>query len=105
MVNHLIWQAALPTLPFGSVGDSGMGAYHGRAGLDTFSHYKSAVSSRSGRTSHMPTRLRACGRRRSCAGFARAAGWRPVGSQDPGDRVEPRALEALVVQGTIAGES
>ncbi len=27
-------------LPFGGVGSSGMGAYHGKAGFDTFTHYK-----------------------------------------------------------------
>ena len=27
-------------LPFGGVGESGMGAYHGRLGFDTFSHKK-----------------------------------------------------------------
>jgi acyl-CoA reductase-like NAD-dependent aldehyde dehydrogenase len=30
-------------LPFGGVGDSGMGAYHGHAGFETFSHSKSVV--------------------------------------------------------------
>jgi acyl-CoA reductase-like NAD-dependent aldehyde dehydrogenase len=30
-------------LPFGGVGDSGMGAYHGKAGFDTFSHARSVV--------------------------------------------------------------
>ena len=29
--------------PFGGVGRSGMGAYHGKAGFDTFSHYRSVV--------------------------------------------------------------
>jgi aldehyde dehydrogenase (NAD+) len=28
-------------LPFGGVGESGYGAYHGRAGFETFSHRKS----------------------------------------------------------------
>jgi coniferyl-aldehyde dehydrogenase len=31
--------------PFGGVGRSGMGAYHGRAGFDTFSHQRSVVGS------------------------------------------------------------
>ncbi len=31
-------------LPFGGVGDSGIGAYHGKASFDTFSHYKSILS-------------------------------------------------------------
>lgn len=30
-------------LPFGGVGTSGMGGYHGKAGFDTFSHYKSVM--------------------------------------------------------------
>jgi acyl-CoA reductase-like NAD-dependent aldehyde dehydrogenase len=32
---HMIPSAA----PFGGVGRSGMGAYHGKAGFDTFSHH------------------------------------------------------------------
>jgi aldehyde dehydrogenase (NAD+) len=31
---------AVPTLPFGGVGASGMGAYHGEASIDVFSHTK-----------------------------------------------------------------
>lgn len=42
-VNDVMWQTLLPTLPFGGVGDSGMGAYHGRAGFDTFSHLKAVL--------------------------------------------------------------
>ena len=30
-------------MPFGGVGESGMGGYHGRAGFETFSHFKSIV--------------------------------------------------------------
>ena len=30
-------------LPFGGVGDSGIGAYHGQAGFDVFSHHKSVL--------------------------------------------------------------
>jgi aldehyde dehydrogenase (NAD+) len=33
-----------PHLPFGGVGESGMGQYHGKAGFDTFSHYKGIVN-------------------------------------------------------------
>ena len=32
-------------VPFGGVGMSGSGAYHGKAGFDTFSHYRSVVGS------------------------------------------------------------
>jgi aldehyde dehydrogenase (NAD+) len=42
-VNHNAVQLAVPGLPFGGVGASGMGAYHGRAGFDTFSHAKSVL--------------------------------------------------------------
>lgn len=46
-INDLMFQAAIPSLPFGGVGESGMGVYHGRAGFETFSrprsvHVKSA---------------------------------------------------------------
>ncbi|NYH55402.1 aldehyde dehydrogenase (NAD+) [Nocardiopsis arvandica] len=34
---------AVPELPFGGVGDSGMGAYHSVASVDTFSHTKSVL--------------------------------------------------------------
>jgi aldehyde dehydrogenase (NAD+) len=39
-INHLVYQAAVSSLPFGGIGASGMGAYHGKAGFDTFSHHK-----------------------------------------------------------------
>ena len=31
-------------LPFGGVGESGMGSYHGKFGFDTFSHNKSILN-------------------------------------------------------------
>ncbi len=40
-VNDVVMQAGVPELPFGGVGASGIGAYHGRAGFDTFSHQRS----------------------------------------------------------------
>lgn len=42
-INDTILQIAASSLPFGGVGESGMGAYHGKAGFDTFSHYKSVL--------------------------------------------------------------
>lgn len=36
----------IPSAPsFGGVGRSGMGAYHGKAGFDTFSHHRSVLGS------------------------------------------------------------
>ena len=42
-VNHLLYQCLIPELPFGGVGTAGMGAYHGRAGFETFSHAKAVL--------------------------------------------------------------
>lgn len=42
-VNDAIYHLASPYLPFGGVGSSGMGAYHGKASFDTFTHYKSVL--------------------------------------------------------------
>jgi aldehyde dehydrogenase (NAD+) len=42
-INDTLMQAATATLPFGGVGTSGMGRYHGKASFETFSHYKSVV--------------------------------------------------------------
>ncbi|MBD2177172.1 aldehyde dehydrogenase [Pseudanabaena sp. FACHB-1998] len=41
--NDAIMHLANPELPFGGVGDSGMGGYHGKASFDTFSHRKSVL--------------------------------------------------------------
>jgi aldehyde dehydrogenase (NAD+) len=42
-VNHAVIHPAIPELPFGGVGASGMGAYHGTTGFDLFSHDKGIV--------------------------------------------------------------
>jgi len=42
-VNHTVQHAGVSQLPFGGVGDSGTGAYHGKAGFDTFSHHRSVL--------------------------------------------------------------
>ena len=39
-VNHTLLHVSVPGLPFGGVGASGMGSYHGEAGFRTFSHAK-----------------------------------------------------------------
>ncbi|MER3452797.1 MAG: aldehyde dehydrogenase family protein [Acidimicrobiia bacterium] len=40
-VNATVLHLSVPDLPFGGVGESGMGVYHGRYSIDTFSHRKS----------------------------------------------------------------
>ena len=42
-VNHLMMHLVPEGLPFGGVGPSGMGSYHGRSGFDAFSHHKSVL--------------------------------------------------------------
>jgi acyl-CoA reductase-like NAD-dependent aldehyde dehydrogenase len=39
-VNETLMHFAQDDLPFGGVGPSGMGAYHGKTGFDTFTHFK-----------------------------------------------------------------
>ncbi len=41
--NDTMMQFGVSSLPFGGVGDSGIGTYHGKASFDTFSHYKSVL--------------------------------------------------------------
>jgi aldehyde dehydrogenase (NAD+) len=43
-VNATVLHFGVPDLPFGGVGESGMGSYHGRAGFDSFSHRKPVLS-------------------------------------------------------------
>ena len=43
VINHLMFQVLVTALPFGGVGNSGMGTYHGKWGFETFSHRKSVV--------------------------------------------------------------
>lgn len=42
-VNDTVMHVGVDTLPFGGVGESGIGAYHGKFSFDTFSHYKSVL--------------------------------------------------------------
>jgi aldehyde dehydrogenase (NAD+) len=42
-VNHTLMHVTPPSLPFGGVGPSGMGAYHGKAGFDVFTHLKAVL--------------------------------------------------------------
>jgi len=42
-VNQVLMHLAVADLPFGGVGESGMGAYHGKAGFDVLTHHKSVL--------------------------------------------------------------
>jgi aldehyde dehydrogenase (NAD+) len=42
-INHVWLHLSVPELPFGGVGESGMGAYHGRHSFETFSHRRSVL--------------------------------------------------------------
>ena len=44
LVNHLPSSSSTAKLPFGGVGPSGMGAYHGKWGFEEFSHRKSVLT-------------------------------------------------------------
>lgn len=43
-INDTIVHMAFPSLPFGGVGESGMGRYHGKASFETFSHQRSVLN-------------------------------------------------------------
>ena len=42
-VNEAVMHLTNPNLPFGGVGGSGIGAYHGKTGFDAFTHYKAIL--------------------------------------------------------------
>ncbi|KAA9021792.1 aldehyde dehydrogenase [Niallia endozanthoxylica] len=42
-INDTIFHLSSPYLPFGGVGESGVGAYHGKGSFDTFTHEKSIL--------------------------------------------------------------
>jgi aldehyde dehydrogenase (NAD+) len=43
VINHVMMHLAVPDLPFGGVGTSGTGRYHGHWGFETFSHPKAVL--------------------------------------------------------------
>ncbi len=45
-INDTVMHIGNPYLPFGGVGESGIGAYHGQSSFDTFSHQKSVLYKR-----------------------------------------------------------
>jgi aldehyde dehydrogenase (NAD+) len=42
-INATLFHVAAPALPFGGVGESGMGSYHGKRSFETFSHLKAVM--------------------------------------------------------------
>ncbi len=44
MINEVVMHFINMNAPFGGVGESGMGNYHGKAGFEAFSHFKSVMS-------------------------------------------------------------
>jgi len=42
-INDVVMHLGVTGLPFGGVGESGIGSYHGKASFDTFSHYRSIL--------------------------------------------------------------
>ncbi|KAF2802844.1 aldehyde dehydrogenase [Mytilinidion resinicola] len=43
-INEVMLHAGVPTAPFGGVGESGTGYYHGKHGFDAFTHTRTVVS-------------------------------------------------------------
>ncbi len=43
-VNDTVSHVGSQTLPFGGIGESGMGAYHGKSSFDTFTHRRSVLT-------------------------------------------------------------
>jgi aldehyde dehydrogenase (NAD+) len=44
VINHIALHCLAPQLPFGGVGESGIGAYHGRWGFEALSHRKAVLA-------------------------------------------------------------
>ena len=44
VINHLLFHFVTHKMPFGGVGPSGMGAYHGKFGFEEFSHRKTVMT-------------------------------------------------------------
>src|SRR5699024_4840471 len=45
MINNTMLHLSNPNLPFGGIATSGMGAYHGKYSIDTFTHKKAVMTS------------------------------------------------------------
>lgn len=60
-INDVVIHLATSEMGFGGVGESGMGSYHGKAGFDAFTHYKSIVDK--GTLIDLPMRYQPFGKR------------------------------------------
>ena len=52
-INDTVLHITNPRMPFGGIGGSGMGAYHGKAGFEAFSHQKSVFKQGAGRETNL----------------------------------------------------
>jgi aldehyde dehydrogenase (NAD+) len=53
VVNNCLVHLVNPNLPFGGVGESGFGSYHGRFGFETFSHPRAVLVQKRTGLSHL----------------------------------------------------
>jgi aldehyde dehydrogenase (NAD+) len=53
-INNVVLHLSDPGLPFGGVGSSGTGSYHGKHGFDCFSHRKAVLDSSSSKLLDLP---------------------------------------------------
>ena len=53
VVNNCLIHLTNPNLPFGGVGASGFGSYHGRYGFETFSHARAVLTQGRSRIGHL----------------------------------------------------
>jgi aldehyde dehydrogenase (NAD+) len=67
-VNDVVSHMISPGLPFGGLGESGLGAYHGRTGFDSFSHRRAVLR----RATWLDTPFRYPPQKLSMAGLKRA---------------------------------
>ena len=69
-INDVVIHLATSEMGFGGVGESGMGAYHGKDGFDAFSYYKSIVDKKPGWTCPCAISPSGTGCMKSCCTFS-----------------------------------
>jgi aldehyde dehydrogenase (NAD+) len=53
-INDALIHLSNPNIPFGGVGESGLGSYHGKRSFDALTHYKSVIK----KSAHIEVPLR-----------------------------------------------